>query len=215
MWTWTFSPRDCSGAWISLESPLRRPPDYRLSSGSQQSRPSYTKLPGLPLHTLSLAPWTPVQVLASCCPCPRASPARLQTPIHPPKFSSQATAFAKPPFTTSSHRGDDLRPLCPSYSHTYLYHITHYRSPPAHQDPSFPRGLSSTRSRWSAHEYPADCANHTGYKAPAAPDDGGTAAGNPPAACQEASTAPPAPLAYYTYMWILQAVKQLLLLTNP
>lgn len=73
----------------------------------------------------------------------------------------------------------------------------HYRSPPAHEapsdqlrDPSFPRGLSSTRAWWWTHEYPADCTNHTEYKAPAAPDDGGTAAGNPQAACSGSKHCP-------------------------
>lgn len=70
--------------------------------GERASPPSWPAGPGVFLCSPSLplpsSLWAPAL-------CPSALPVCLSTPVHPSKLSSDATAFAKPPFTTFSHQG--------------------------------------------------------------------------------------------------------------
>lgn len=106
-----------NGLWESLDGGTSCRP---LSRGARLT--AFLACRPWRLRALPRAP--PAQLSRGPALCPSALPVCLSTPVHPSKLSSDATAFAKPPFTTFSHQGGHVSlPLWSSNPpHTLLHH---------------------------------------------------------------------------------------------
>lgn len=152
VWTSTFFPREAFEAWISREYPLTKPIASTVSSQlpAQQTQRSITFLASQSqaLHTLSLAPSTPVEFSQAAVP---EHFVRLPVNFNSPSkiqficYHFCKTSLSPPPLT----REATCSVLCdPVTLHAYLYYLHHSINM------SLPCSLGSKQSPSESHISP-------------------------------------------------------------